>query len=537
MGPVVVFHVKPGGGDGAGGVGLAGRQKPPVRGRVLDLLRPHEGVLLLGLLHHVVGPGHHFDAELLIEPPVGNQPAHVAVGDGRGQEQIDVVAPLGRLLPLRVQPLQVVVGVAHPVVALQRVDLVQAEGDVEGMGEQVDVGVDPAVAAGFEPGVHPLVGSLGLRRPVDPLVVEQDLAVGIEGGGHRAGPGNAGVVVVVAPRGDGGVDVGVGHADAELRLDAPGVVGVELDGLGGLEGVVPRPGAPPLAVGGALHPVGTPVGVHRGEVAVVRVDALQPPQGVLHPDVPLQHLVAALLRRGLQAQGEAVAVVPPGDLMAVLHDLVQPVGADAAAALVIGLERPRRGDRPDHLLAFLLAQRRRVGDRRQRLLIAGRDGDEDALEEVVAEAVGLGDVAQAAVDLGAAGGDLGFLRGVRFRSVRPVPVPPDRGEDRLVRLAPHQYPRIRGSVGEVRHDQRFRVRDAGHAAEVERDGLAAVAPDIEDERLLPQAQLVVHDARAHGELRLHHAVLERGRDEAAFGDAALRRVGEPDAAPVEWADR
>ena len=99
--------------------------------------------------------------------------------------------------------------------------------------------------------------------------------------------------------------------------------------------------------GDPLHVVGVPVFVDGSEVAVVGVNALQPSHVVLGLDIPLQHGVAALLRRGVQLQRVAVALVAPGNLVAVLHDLVETIGADALAALVVFDEGLRLRHRPE----------------------------------------------------------------------------------------------------------------------------------------------------------------------------------------------
>ena len=54
--------------------------------------------------------------------------------------------------------------------------------------------------------------------------------------------------------------------------------------------------------------------------------------------IPFEPRLAAFLRRWMKLQSETLALVAPGDLVAVLHDMFEAVGADCLRALVVALK-------------------------------------------------------------------------------------------------------------------------------------------------------------------------------------------------------
>ncbi|MBV6431562.1 MAG: hypothetical protein IANPNBLG_01694 [Bryobacteraceae bacterium] len=299
LSPVFVDDVQPGGGNSAARVRLADGEKAARGVRILDAPWRHKRILLLELLHHVVRACHRLDAELVVESEFVHQPAHVAVPDRGREKQVHIFTPLRRPAPVGIDLVKVVVGVAHAVFGIEGMDLAQFESHIQRMRQQVQFRVHPAVMTGSEPGVQPLVGRFGLRGPIYPLIIQQELAISIKGCGERAGAGHPRVEIAVGPRRDGGVDIRIRHLHAELLLDPLCVVFVEFHRFRRLERVIPRPGAAPLPIGHALRVIGIPVRVHRAEIGVVAVYALQPAHAVLRSDVPFQHRVAAFLRSGV----------------------------------------------------------------------------------------------------------------------------------------------------------------------------------------------------------------------------------------------
>ncbi|MBV6431561.1 MAG: hypothetical protein IANPNBLG_01693 [Bryobacteraceae bacterium] len=213
--------------------------------------------------------------------------------------------------------------------------------------------------------------------------------------------------------------------------------------------------------------------------------------------------------------------------MAVLHDLVQPVGADEARTFVIGGEGFRRGDRPQDLLAFLLPQGWRVGDGGQNFLVVGRYGHENPFIEVVAQTVGFRRVTHAAVDLGGFRRNFRLRRGPGLRGIGAVPVEPDGGKERFLRAARHQNTRNgAAAIGDVGHGDQFRVFHARNVSEAEFGGVAGVAPGIEDQRLPPELELIVSGAGSESELRVHGIVLQSGAHQFALRHLAIPGIGE-----------
>ena len=508
-------------------------EHPAVFVGIFDPGRTHEAILLLKLLQHVVRASHRLRVEWGVGELV-HQPAHISVADGCREEQVQILAALGRLSPGGIDLAEREAGVADAVVALQRMDLHQMERHIERRFEQIHIRVDPSVAARFQACIQPLVSPLRLRGTVDALVVQQELPVGVERRGHRARAGHACVEIVVVPRRVGSVDVGIGHLHAVHVLDALRVVIVQFDCLGRLDRVAAHPGAAPFAVGCALHVVGRPVGVGRRDVGVVGVNALQPAERKLRGNVPLQPRLAALLRRGMQLQGEALALVAPGDLVAVLHDVIQSIGANRFRARMVPLEGfDIAGHGPHHRLALILTERWRIGDCGQRLFVERRRRDENALVHRVALPVSLRNVLQSAIDGRAVTGGLRLFLGVGSGGVGPVPVVPDGREDGLRGGAGHQYARVGVAIGDVGHRDEFRRSDAGNAPERQLHGIGTLAARVEHQRLLPQSQLVFDEPGAILERRFHNVSVERDRGQSALRDRAFSRIFEAHAAAVQ----
>jgi len=158
-----------------------------------------------------------------------------------------------------------------------------------------------SVTARLEPGKEPLEGAFRLRRSVDPLIIQQQLPVSVKSRSKGSGARDPGIEITVFPRWRMiGVDVGIGHADPVFVFNPLGIKGVHFHRLRRFERIGPGPGPPPFSVRHPLYPVRVPVGVHRSEIAVIRINPLQPSEIVLGPDIPLQDLVPSLLRCGVQ---------------------------------------------------------------------------------------------------------------------------------------------------------------------------------------------------------------------------------------------
>ena len=70
--------------------------------------------------------------------------------------------------------------------------------------------------------------------------------------------------------------------------------------------------------------------------------------------------------------------------------------------------------------------------------------------------------------------------------------------------------RVGRTVGQVRYGDQLRVLHSGHSAKSQFGRLAASAPDVEHQGLLPQLQLIVNDLGADLEFRFHHRAIEIG---------------------------
>ena len=157
-----------------------------------------------------------------------------------------------------------------------------------------------AVVAIGQAAVKGMVVAFGIDRAVPGLFLEQhDLAEGVEDRRQRPRARDARVVVHAIPGRDGGMDVAVGCAEMELRLDLRGQPGAVFHGSGRLRGIAAHPGVLKLIFGRAADQVGRPELVHRGEVGVVVIRAVNEAQLVLkQPGVIVLASVSPLAGRG-----------------------------------------------------------------------------------------------------------------------------------------------------------------------------------------------------------------------------------------------
>ena len=122
--------------------------------------------------------------------------------------------------------------------------------------------------------------------------------------------------------------------------------------------------------------------------------------------------------------------------------------------------------------------------------------------EVVAQAVGLGQIPHSTVDLRAIAGHFRVACEIGFRGVRPVPIEPNGGEDGMGRVTGNQHPRVCLPIGDVGDGNQTGVSDARDAPKAQFGGFAALAPRVQHQRLLPQMHLVIHPPRSHTKVRL-----------------------------------
>ena len=111
------------------------------------------------------------------------------------------------------------VGTAHAEIAAKIVQLAKVEIDEPGV-HRGPVGLVLAVVAVGQSAVERVVVALGVNRSVPRLLLmEHDLAERVEDGREGPRAGNASVVIDAIPGSDRRVDVAVGGAEMELRLD------------------------------------------------------------------------------------------------------------------------------------------------------------------------------------------------------------------------------------------------------------------------------------------------------------------------------
>ena len=208
--------------------------------------------------------------------------------------------------------------------------------------------------------------------------------------------------------------------------------GLELDGPGRLGIVAAGPGRAPLAVGQTRDAVLVPVLVDRGEIGVVVVDAVAEAQGV-----ELAGVVGLRLRRPLcpaRPGCGSVKLSPPSRQpvsWSVMTHLGHAVAGDLLPEIVVVLAVGGPVGDPQPLARHVHPGRLGIGHVGQHLLEPRRNRQEQPLEAVVAAAVGLGQVARAAVV-----DDpvlLNRVGGPQRRGVRQVIVQKRRDEQRLLR--------------------------------------------------------------------------------------------------------
>ena len=333
---------------------------------IADRVRAAQRIPAVELLQHVVAAQH------VVVAGLGHEESRVAERHGGGQEPVDQRVGLTPLSCQARMPAVEHPGAAHAEVAAQVVHLAQIEVDQPGILGQVVPLILRIVAVG-QAGIQPVVVPFRVHRSVPRLLLQQhDLAVRIERGGERAGPGHAAVIVGAAPGGGGGVHVAVRGAEPELVLDDRGELGAVLDRAGRLGRIAARPRRLQLPVRSAADQVGAPILVDRAEVGEVVVRPVHEPERVLH-DACVAELprVTPLAGGGARAERETLAPVAPPGLVVGHHHLGHaipmtlrpPSGVVLPIARAMGAPHPCPGDG--------LPGRHRVGDVRQHLLEPG----------------------------------------------------------------------------------------------------------------------------------------------------------------------
>jgi hypothetical protein len=235
----------------------------------------------------------------------------------------------------------------------------------------------------------------------------------------------------------------------------------------------------------------------------------------------LEGSVAALLRRGTETQGKALAAIAPRDLMIALDELVEAVGTQHPAAFhlfLIVFGSP--GFLPEPAGRFPRVESDGIGYGGQDLLEYPGHGDKHALEHGVAAAIGPWQVAHAAVDARSVAGDQ--FRRVRLGPIRAIPVQPDAGKHVVRAGAREQNARMRAAaVSEIGHGDEPRLREVRELAEVQVRGLAGTIEHVDDERFLPEPESQFGAVGVAGGKR---ATIERdlGRGRWAVGGVARR---------------
>ncbi len=142
--------------------------------------------------------------------------------------------------------------------------------------------------------------------------------------------------------------------------------------------------------------------------------------------VAFERLIAAFARRSPRPQGETFASVAPCDFVVALNQLDNPVGTQLSASLhLLLVVRRSPSFLPQSVNSQVGVKPFRVWDDGQNFFKSWRNGDENALKKVVALAIGLGMVADTAVDFQTRLRELSFRESVRLAPVAPIPIQPN----------------------------------------------------------------------------------------------------------------
>ena len=274
----------------------------------------------------------------------------------------------------------------------------------------------------------------------------------------------------------------------EFLLDEGGQQVAELHGPCGLGSVAAGPGCLELVGGGAADAILAPVLVDGGEVGVVVVGSVDEAELILHrAGVGELALVAAFLGGGAGPESETLAAISPAGLVVGDGALGHAVPVDLAPVVEVGVAVARPVGAPHMGAGDVLPLGDRVRDGGQDLFERVGDGDEEALEAVVALAAGEGNVASATVVCGQAVFDL--VDGEGLGGVGEIPAGIAHEEERAAVSIRHGDGGAGATDGRGIEGQRdeARVLKALRASVTDLGDSASRGCDIDGQRLAPDS--------------------------------------------------
>ena len=327
-----------------------------------------------------------------------DQMAWMAESRRRCQEAVHLRGPILRVASSGLCPVEEHACVTHADVAFQLMDFPQIEIDKPWAVGDFIVAVLCIIAV-RQTAVEAEMRPFRIDGTAPRFLLQQhDFAEGVEDLRERPSARHAPIVVATPPRCYGCMDVAVCSAEMEFLLDDWRQFFAIFNGAQRLWRVTTGPCMLQLVVRCSRHHVCTPIFVHGSEIRKVVVRPIVESERVLHvARVVVKTLVTAFFRSGFDTECETFAIVTPAVFMIAHETMAQAVPPKCIPILFIFFADAGRIICPQHFACHMFPWRFWIRDVRQMLFEIWANGHEETFIDIVAFAVGLRNVGDAAV--------------------------------------------------------------------------------------------------------------------------------------------